>query len=192
MALLPRIYDAVLAPFEALGLARLRGELLAGLEGRVLDVGAGTGVNFHHLPPGVRAVAVEPDAEMLRRAVPRAGSVELVQADGQALPFADETFDAVIFTLALCTIPDPIRAIREARRVLRPGGVLVALEHVRAPGPVLSGLQHALTPAWKHVAGGCHLDRDTEAVLRREGLTEIDRRTFARGVVLASRWLRES
>lgn len=159
-SILPRLYDPLTVGLEVALLGRLRRELFGDLGGRVLDLGAGTGRNLPHLRAG-SVVALDPDGAMLRRAAGKAsGRQYLVQGDASRLPFAEGTFDAVTVALALCTIPDLEGALREARRVLRAGGRLAFLEHVRLPGPA-GRLQRLLTPLWSRLAGGCRLDRET-------------------------------
>lgn len=158
-----------------------RERLLSHARGRVLELGVGTGAGLHLYPDAVReVVGVDPHAAVLRRAERRLRRlesrsalpyrVELERADAQALPFGDATFDTVVAFLTLCTVPDAGAAAREARRVLKPGGCLLVLEHVAAsPGTALSRWQSRLDPAWKHVAVGCHLDRETAGILGDAG-----------------------
>lgn len=165
----PALYDLALVPIERSAIGRERRRLVPAARGRVLDVGAGTGANFPLYPPDVRATAVDVDPVMLARAARRPGAPALVVADAGRLPFADASFDTVLFTLVLCTVPDPAAAVREARRVLVPGGTLIVVEHVRAPGRALATAQRLLSPAWSHLAGGCRLDRDTARTLAEGG-----------------------
>ncbi|TVP64084.1 MAG: class I SAM-dependent methyltransferase [Nitriliruptor sp.] len=155
-------------------LGEKRRELLADLSGEVLDVGAGTGANLAHLPNTVRRViAVESDPAMTRRlqrrAVDHPADIEVVGAAAEALPLPDHCVDVVVTTLVLCTVQDPQAAVSELRRVLRPGGQLVVIEHVVDPAPRRARRQERLTPAWRVVARGCHLDRDTLTTLARGG-----------------------
>jgi len=133
--------------------------------GRVLEVGAGTGLQFQHYASGASVVAIEPHVRMAGAAAGRArrarARVSVVAADAEMLPFPDESFDTVVCALVFCTIPQPDVAAHEIRRVLRPGGVVHLLEHVRANHTALALLQESLTPMWKRVAGGCHLARRT-------------------------------
>jgi ubiquinone/menaquinone biosynthesis C-methylase UbiE len=171
------IYDRFMRASEDACLRAWRHELLADLSGSVLEVGAGTGANLAHYPAGVtRLVLTEPDVRMARQlqtrldAEPRAG-VELVHADAEALPFADGSFDAVVATLLLCSVASPDRALAEIQRVLRPGGVFVFLEHVAAgDGTSRRAWQERLEPMWKHVAGNCHVTRDTQQAILASGL----------------------
>lgn len=165
-------YDRLVAPMERTVLGPIRSELVGGLTGSVLDVGAGTGANLPHFRDATAVVAAEPDPAMRRRLTARLGEaavpVEVSDAGAQALPFPDASFDAVVFTLVLCTVPDPGAALAQARRVLRPGGTLVALEHVRGHGGH-ARWQSRLDPVWTRVMAGCHLDRDTAATIRSAG-----------------------
>lgn len=169
------VFDRVTAGMEREFVGERRRRLLQAARGRVLDVGAGTGANLPHYPTDrvSELVLLDVGRGMLARARRRAEAldlpVELREASGEALPFEDESFDTVVFTLSLCTIPDPVRALREARRVLRPDGTLLVLEHVRAQEPGLARWQERLTPVWKVVNGGCHLDRDTKRNIEAAG-----------------------
>jgi ubiquinone/menaquinone biosynthesis C-methylase UbiE len=166
---IPWLYDAVCAVAEATGLARWRRWLVAGAGGRVLDLGCGTGRNLPLLPASARAVGLEPAWPALRRARRRAPHVALVVGSAEALPFRDGTFDTVLSGLVFCSVEDPPRALGEVRRVLRPGGRLRMLEHVRSTRPWKAWLQRRLQPAWTRLTGGCHPDRDTEATVEAAG-----------------------
>ena len=145
--------------------------------GEVLEVAVGTGRNFAHHPAGARVTGIELSPEMLgharRRAAALGSEVELREGDAQALEFAAESFDTVVITLALCTIPDDHAAVREARRVLRPGGRLVLLEHVRSPRGAVRIAQRILDPLSVRFEGD-HLLRDPLDYLEAEGF-EIER-----------------
>ncbi|MBT8215103.1 MAG: class I SAM-dependent methyltransferase, partial [Acidimicrobiia bacterium] len=173
-----RFYDTFLWPGERLGMAAQRDRLVGGLVGRVLEVAVGTGLNLPHYPATVSLDAVEIDPHMLRRArrrVPQAiCEVRLHEADVHRLPFRDGTFDHVVVSLALCTIPDPVEALGEMARVIKPGGDLRLLEHVRSASPGRSRWQGRIAPVWSRVAGGCRIDQDTESVLAAAGYTIND------------------
>ncbi|MBA4182113.1 MAG: SAM-dependent methyltransferase [Anaerolinea sp.] len=144
------------------------------VSGRVLELGVGVGANWDYLPEGVQYTGIEPDPYMVRRArermAARGRDMALHQSRAEELPFADETFDTVLVTLALCTVQDPGKALAEVRRVLAPGGTLVFAEHVRPAGRVWGRLADGVTPAWSRVAAGCHPNRQTEAAITRAGL----------------------
>ena len=172
-----RLYDIVMRAEDRLGLARYRRELVRRARGRVLEIGAGTGLEFPHYSAGVVVYAIEPDAEMLERARERAkaagADITCIVADALALPFRGRTFDSVVSALAFCTIAEPERAAGEIRRVLRRDGAVHLLEHVRAEHDLVARLQERLTPLWRRLAGGCHLDRRTADIFSACGF-EVD------------------
>ena len=153
----------------------LRAETCAGLSGTVLELGFGGGLNLMHLPSSVtRLDAVEPSdrgwALSERRRARHNLSVNRVGLDGQRLAAADASYDHVLCTFTLCTIADPALALREVRRVLRPGGTFAFLEHGLAPTPGVARWQHRLDPLQRRLAGGCHLTRDVPALMTSSGL----------------------
>lgn len=166
------VYDRMVAPVERGVLGPRRAGLLGPLTGTVLDVGAGTGVNLAHLRAAERVVAAEPDPAMRRRLRERARDapvpVQVCDAGAEDLPLPDGSVDAVACTLVLCTVADPERALAEIRRVLRPDGRLVLIEHVRGDGRQ-ARWQQRLDPVWTRVMAGCHLTRDTGAAVRAAG-----------------------
>jgi ubiquinone/menaquinone biosynthesis C-methylase UbiE len=173
------IYERSLAATEEAGLADRRRALLARASGSTLEIGAGTGLNLEHYPDAVtELVLAEPGEHMARRLrahVGRAGPpVEVVEAPAERLPFPDDRFDTIVSTLVLCTVPEPGAALAEARRVLRPGGRLLFLEHVRAEEPGLARWQDRLWRPWRVFADGCHCNRDTLSTLQGSGLTVDD------------------
>ena len=183
-----RFYDAVMTGADLVGLARRRRSLARGARGRVLEIGAGTGLEFPYYPATAWVAAIEPDSAMIDRARARVAEasafIALVVADARALPFRDGVFDTAISALAFCTIPEPHHAAAEMRRVLRPSGTARLLEHVQAVHRPLALLQTALTPVWRRVAGGCHLDRRTADVIRRSGFNVVMERAACDGAVV--------
>jgi ubiquinone/menaquinone biosynthesis C-methylase UbiE len=165
---IPWLYDPLLALMERGGLGRWRAWLAGGARGRTLDLGTGTGRNLSLLP-GTPAVGVDPHLWNLRHARRRVGAATLVAARAEALPFRDGSFETVISGLVLCSVDEPAAALREVRRVLRPGGTVRLLEHVRLGG--LAGwLQDLGQPAWTWIAGGCRPNRETERTVAEAGL----------------------
>lgn len=161
---------------------RIRSRVCADLEGEVLEIGFGTGHNLPYLPGGVtRLLAVEPAGRSVGLAADRIRSaavpVEVVGLDGQRLPLGDASVDAVLCTWSLCTIPDPVAAVREAARVLRPGGSFHFVEHGLAPDEGVRRWQHRLNGLQRRIGGGCNLDRDIAGIVEAGGLriTTLDR-----------------
>ena len=163
-------YDPLTAGAERAGIAKARRDLLTGVRGRVLEIGAGTGRNVEHYPPGSDVTYTEPDPHMARRLRARGASV--VEAGAEQLPFADNSFDTVVSTLVLCTVPEVPASLREIGRVLAPGGRLLFLEHVRAePGSKLERWQDRLHGPWHAFAAGCNCNRDLLASLEVQSFT---------------------
>jgi len=202
----PPIYDAfaphyerALRPLERLLLARLRAATLRALHGdaedggvdggddggggRLLEIGAGTGLNFPYYPRGAHGAATEPSREMLRlaRAKPRPAGVRLVQNSAEALPFADDTFDAAFATLVFCSVVSPPQAFAELRRVVREGGRVVLLEHVRPPG-LLGFVFDAISRLTVRLCGD-HFNRRTAEAASRAGLRIISVEPHALGII---------
>lgn len=170
------LYDPLLKGTEEAGLRERRRETLAAARGRTIDIGAGTGANLGLFPDGVsELVMAEPDPHMtkrLRHKLAELGSdVELVEAGAESLPFEDSNFDTAVFTLVLCTVPDPATALAEAARVLKPGGQLLFVEHVRAQDPGVARWQDRLERPWRVFADGCRCNRDTVANIEASPLT---------------------
>lgn len=168
------VYDATLARTEDAGLREIRRSLLGEAKGRTIDIGAGTGANLGLFGPGVTGIVfAEPDPHMSSKLAAKLGergsgelpSAELVRGGAGALPFPDASFDTAVFTLVLCTVPDPVGALAETARILRPGGRLLFCEHVLSEDPGRAKWQHRLRAPWGFLAGGCHPDRDTIATI---------------------------
>ena len=168
-----RAYERISTALNRAGEVDHRRELAAGATGRVLEPGAGNGLNFEHYR-GVEVVAMEPEPTMLRLAAERASRagvpIRLVRGVAEDLPFPDRSFDTVVASLVLCSVADPADVLEEFRRVLRPGGTVRFLEHVRSGSRSWAAVQDAVSVPWSWFAGGCHPNRDTIAALQRAGL----------------------
>lgn len=168
------LYDPFLWLGEIAGMRRRRCELLADAHGRVVEIGAGTGLNVAHYPDTIdELVLVEPEPAMRRKLARRggrhAGSARICDAPAERLPFADGSVDTIVSTLVLCTVDDPESALREIARVLRPDGQLLFIEHVRASSPLLATFQDKLVRPWRGFAGGCVCNRPTLELMRTCG-----------------------
>lgn len=175
------LYDHYLLPYLidcACGMADIqscREELLQSARGRVLEIGIGTGRNLpFYRPAQIESLCgLDPASQMHRLAQRRAHDsgmqIELLTLSAESIPAPDASFDTVVCTFTLCTIPDPVAALREMRRVLKPAGQLLFCEHGSAPDAGVRRWQDRLTPWWKPLAGGCHLNRDAPALLREAG-----------------------
>ncbi len=191
--LMSALYDRFMRQSEQACLGRWRGELLHELSGSVLEVGAGTGATLAHYPVAVsRLVLCEPDPHMRRKLQARAaalgpGRVQVVDAPAQALGFADAAFDAVVCSLVLCSVPDQIAALAEIRRVLKPGGRLVFLEHVAADNnPRRLKWQKRVEPVWRLLMDNCHLTRRTETAIEAAGfrIERVERESIRKAMPL--------
>jgi ubiquinone/menaquinone biosynthesis C-methylase UbiE len=197
--LIAAVYDYVMAGTEAACLRTWRAELLRDLTGHVLEVGAGTGHNVPHYPRSLeRLVLSEPDPHMRRRLVRRLrvhdwGRAEVLDASLDRLPLPDASFDVVVGTLVLCSVPRQDRALAEIRRVLRPDGRFVFLEHVAAEDrPWRLAWQRRVEPVWKRVSGNCHLTRRTADAIADAGLaiTDLKRESMRKTWSLVRRTVR--
>jgi ubiquinone/menaquinone biosynthesis C-methylase UbiE len=190
--LFARLYARLSPGVERKGGAEHRAELLAGVAGRVVEVGAGNGLNFAHYPAAVtEVVAVEPEPYLRERAAEAAAAapvpVRVVEGVADALPARDGEFDAAVASLVLCSVPDQAAALAEIRRVLRPGGELRFYEHVVSDRPRTARLQRRADDwgLWPRLSGGCHASRDTTAAIEAAGfaIERCRRFPFAAGPV---------
>lgn len=172
-----RAYDRMLAAAERGELGERRAEIVGDAAGDVLEIGAGTGLNLPHYGDGVRSLTLTepfgPMAAQLRDKLatrPDRAGAEVIEAPAEALPFADGSFDSVVATLVLCTVTDQAASLAEIERVLRPGGRLHFLEHVRASTSGLARAQDLLHGPWFAAGHGCHCNRDTATAIERSGL----------------------
>jgi ubiquinone/menaquinone biosynthesis C-methylase UbiE len=175
-------YDAFQRRSLDAGMEAKRHEVLSRARGRTLEIGSGTGINLHHYGPEVTELVLsEPDPHMVRLLRRKAeGSdrgASVVQAPAEDLPFDDASFDTATLVYVLCTVPDPGAALREIARVLKPGGRLLFIEHVRSPEPGLARWQDRLHGPWKVFANGCNCNRDTVAAMEGSPLevAELER-----------------
>jgi ubiquinone/menaquinone biosynthesis C-methylase UbiE len=169
--ILPPILDLIMRQEH---LTKYRRAVVAGAHGRVLEIGVGSGLNFPLYGKQVELVyGIDPSPRLLaiarRRAAASGVPVELLQGSATAIPLADNAVDTVVMTWTLCSIPDPLAALREMRRVLKPNGNLCFVEHGLSPEPSVERWQHRITPAWRRMAGGCHLDRKIDELIRLAG-----------------------
>lgn len=175
-----RFYERISRRAEAEGAAEHRDDLLEGLTGRVIEVGAGNGLNFAHYPTSVtEVVAVEPEPFLRSKAIDAAASarvpIKVVDGTADALPADDSEFEAAVASLVLCSVPSQASALTELHRVLRPGGELRFYEHVRSERHGLARVQRLLDATiWPRLGGGCHTARDTLAAIHEAGFA-VDR-----------------
>ena len=162
------------------GLDQQRQLLLSHCRGKTLEIGAGTGLNLAFYPNGLDLTLLEPD-QSLSHAIPKRESLKIINGDAQHLPFPDKSFDTVVGTLVLCTIENVDQALAEIFRVLQPAGTLLLLEHIRPQQSVFAVLASLITPLWKQVAGGCHLDRNPEVYFKKNGYIIDKEHSFWRG-----------
>lgn len=174
------IYDRMGPAADAAGLGEMRETLVSQARGRVLEIGAGTGLNLSHYGDAVTELVLtepeEPMARRLERHLAESGrSARVMRAPAETLPFDDAAFDTVVSTLVLCTVADTRAALDEAARVLAPGGRLLFLEHVRSTRPERARWQDRWAPVWRRVGHGCRCNQDTGALLRATPGLDVDR-----------------
>jgi len=182
-------YDFFMRPLEKKKFKEIREELLVKANGCVLEIGSGTGINFPLYKSVKKVVATEPSTYMIERSQEKLKQshveIEIVQAGAEKLPFPDNSFDTVVATLVLCTIPNPNQAMIEMLRVCKPGGKLLFFEHVKMDNQFLAGLQELLTPAWKKICEGCCLNRDTLTLIKSNDLLINEIKSYYNGLFLS-------
>jgi ubiquinone/menaquinone biosynthesis C-methylase UbiE len=181
------LYDQMMRRGEERSMRKLRGELVANARGRTLEIGAGTGANLPHYPDAIRElILAEPFEPMRRRLERKLGesgkSASTLDASAEAIPLEDESIDTVVSTLVLCTVDFPDLALAEVRRVLRPDGQLLFLEHVRSHSPRVARWQDRLETPWRHFGAGCRCNRDTIASIAAAGFSTQHEDAHWRGV----------
>ena len=175
------MYNVFMFPFEILGIRHMRKQLLPLASGNVLEIGVGTGANLSMLPGNgvTRFTGIDLDRLRVKRPSHIAASIpfQFDQGDVERLPYADDHFDTVLFTLVFCSVRDPHQGLSEVHRVLKPGGRLIFIEHILPQQGRLHTLFHKLTPYWKRMANGCHLNRETLTLLEERGF-ELENRHY--------------
>ncbi|MDR4948049.1 class I SAM-dependent methyltransferase [Neobacillus cucumis] len=183
-------------PLEKKRFKKIRIELLSKAKGYILEVGSGTGINFNLYNSVEKVVAIEPSSFMIERAQQRLNKstieIEIIQANAEKLPFADNTFDTVVATLVLCTIPNPQQALNEMVRVCKPDGKILFFEHVKMDNQFLAALQEWLTPAWKKICDGCCLNRDTLSLIKNYSLIINELNYYYKGLFIAVETIKPS
>jgi ubiquinone/menaquinone biosynthesis C-methylase UbiE len=172
-------YDSVFARAERGGLSEMRARVVSGAHGRTLELGAGTGLNLKHYPADVLELTLtEPEEPMAKRLQERVSAERpgctVIRAPAEQLPFDADSFDSVVATLVLCTVSDQAAALAEIRRVLKPEGSVLFLEHVRSDHPRVARLQDLIQPLWIHIGHGCHCNLDTLTSICNAGFEVTD------------------
>lgn len=183
-----KLYDPAMKPLENRGFRNIRKNLMRKANGKVLEIGSGTGLNFPHYVKAKEVTALEPDSSMRERSLIRADQakvpIRVITGKAEQLPFQDNEFDVIVGTLVLCSITDPKKALAEMRRVCKPEGKVLFFEHVRMNDSLLGSLQDWLTPAWKRICDGCHLNRNTFQLIKQAGFEVLHVEHKARGLLL--------
>ncbi|GLB59525.1 class I SAM-dependent methyltransferase [Cytobacillus sp. NCCP-133] len=184
----PSIYDLAMQPLEKSKFQKIRKGILSKATGRVLEIGAGTGVNFPLYKHAEHVDAIEPNEGMIEQSQPRKAAaavpIQIHRQSAENLDFPDNTFDTVVATLVFCTIPNPEKALREILRVSKPNAKILFFEHVKIDQPALAFAQEILNPVWKRVCDGCHLNRDTLKTIHDCGLQVIKVTSHYKGLFL--------
>ncbi len=181
-----RIYDRFMQGIEQSELGKRRATLLRPLSGQILEIGAGTGVNFTYYQPGAQVHAIEPDAAMAAQASAKIAkakaAIQLSLSDIESAQFDRHSMDAIVCTLVLCTVPDLSGTIQKIKKYLRPGGQLIILEHIEPRSAFAKFAARLIQPVWGHLALGCHLTRPTDQILKAAGFTVTEASYFHKGL----------
>lgn len=182
-----KFYDSAMKNTEKLCLSQWRSELLRKVQGDILEIGSGTGINLKYYPDTINHLVLsEPDQNMrhqLNKRIDASGrkDISIADNDAETIDFPDESFDYVVSTLVLCSVKDQFNSLTRLKRLLRPNGKLIFLEHVAAEeNPKLLKWQKRLQPFWRFIAGNCHLARNTESVIKQVGFSmiQLEKTTF--------------
>lgn len=182
-------YDSFMRFFERKFIYKWRKDLLQHAKGTVLEIGSGTGVNFAIYDDCREVIAVEPNSFMVNKSLHRQKQaivpIKVIDGQAEALPFSDASFDTIVSTLVLCSVHDQYQVLGEMRRLLKPHGSILILEHVQLEHPKYAKLQTWLTPFWKKICDGCHLNRRTEKVIEQAGFLIISKKSYLDGLVIS-------
>jgi ubiquinone/menaquinone biosynthesis C-methylase UbiE len=189
MGVTETFYDMFMIPFESLRLSKRRNSLISIAHGNVLEVGVGTGVNFKHYHYNhinkLDLLDISLTDKVKTYIFPKQLNITLNELSVEHLPFNDDTYDFVVFTLVFCSVPNPLAGLSEIRRVLKPGGKIIFMEHVLPHSHSLKKIFHRLTPTWENLAHGCHLTRETLKDIRSIGFTIDNSERFFKGVFIS-------
>lgn len=184
----PKIYDIAMSPLEKRSFRKIRKEIIGRATGRVLEIGSGTGVNFPFYQNVEHVDAIELNSMMIEKSKNRQRfatvPIKMHSQSAEKLDFIDKTFDSVVATLVFCTIPDPVNALKEIKRVCKPDGKILFFEHVKMKHPFLVRMQNTLTPFWKWICDGCHLNRDTLQLITEAELKVKRVQSYYKGLFL--------
>lgn len=175
------IYELIDLPLELFFFRKWRKEALSGLSGKVLEIGVGSGRNLRYYPVGCSVIGIDGSKGMLEKSREKAKAmknVNLLLMDAECLEFSDRSFDYVIATFVLCTIPDPVKALKEMRRVLKPSGELIALEHMHSSNPIIDLFEHLIDPFLFFLLGD-HTTRHTAKNIQKAGFTILETKKLA-------------
>jgi ubiquinone/menaquinone biosynthesis C-methylase UbiE len=188
--LFARVYDSLMDPLEKRWIVGIRKKIISDLDGKVLELGTGTGANFpYYSTEKVDSIdTIEPNPYMIEQAKVKTGCMTIPvafhQGMAESLPFKNGEFDTVVATLVLCSVKDPRKVFSEMRRVCKKGGRIILFEHVRTESYSLALLQDILTPAWKRLCDGCHLNRDTGKYMRESGIRVLKEKKYLKGIFI--------